>query len=177
MDECTAATGPSWSVDTRLRKRLARVQHAGNTKLGHSVGWHMHLLARTPISEALLFVEALSLVGLTRLALAWLHFADIEKRLNRLQPYPPQRGANSPSVDQVVWAVKVSSRVVPGATCLTQALAAGALLRRHGHAAKLQISVARDSAGVLAAHAWVEAEGRAVIGGRSEATSADEVRG
>jgi hypothetical protein len=66
-------------------------------------------------------------------------------------------------VDRVVWAVMVASRFTPRASCLTQSFTAQVLLRRHGHPAELRLGIARDR-GELDAHAWVESEGRVVIG-------------
>jgi hypothetical protein len=66
---------------------------------------------------------------------------------------------------QVVWAVTVASRYVPAATCLTQALATQILLSRRGHPTSLRIGVGRSEAGEFQAHAWVECQGRVVIGG------------
>ena len=49
-------------------------------------------------------------------------------------------------------------------TCLTQALAAELLLRRAGHPAAIHVGVAKTSSGRLAAHAWIEAYGRVLLG-------------
>lgn len=53
-------------------------------------------------------------------------------------------------------AVSRASRIVPAASCLTQALAAQLLLARAGQAARLRLGVARASTGALHAHAWLE---------------------
>lgn len=55
------------------------------------------------------------------------------------------------------------STYVPKATCLVQALAAQLLLTRHGHMADLQIGVSQAKG--FEAHAWLEFEGRVVLGG------------
>ena len=55
-------------------------------------------------------------------------------------------------------------RVVPAATCLPQALAAEALLTRGGLPADLRIGVMKEASGKLLAHAWVESDGRVVVG-------------
>ena len=65
--------------------------------------------------------------------------------------------------DQVRWAMAHAQRVVPHATCLPQALAAEALLTRGGLPAELNIGVMKTG-GKLAAHAWVESDGRIVVG-------------
>ena len=58
------------------------------------------------------------------------------------------------------------SRVVPGATCLTQALALKWMLARRGIACRLRIGVRHDPGGAFAAHAWLETpSGEVVLGG------------
>jgi hypothetical protein len=73
---------------------------------------------------------------------------------------------------RLLWAVgAVSRRLLPARPCLTQALAAQALLRwRGGRAARLQIGVARAPDGRLRAHAWLERDGRVLIGGDASPT-------
>ena len=66
-------------------------------------------------------------------------------------------------VDRIGWAVRSAARFVPGATCLPQALAAEAILRRRGHPADLRLGVTRGDHGVEA-HAWVESYGRVIVG-------------
>ena len=66
--------------------------------------------------------------------------------------------------DRVARAVRRVSRVVPGATCLTQALVAQALLERRGLPTRLQIGI-RDKGQAMQAHAWLESFGTTVIGG------------
>jgi hypothetical protein len=69
------------------------------------------------------------------------------------------------SAQDVTWAVRRVSRAVPGATCLTQALAAQVLLSRRGYASRLRIGVARAADNGLRAHAWLESDGVVVFGG------------
>jgi hypothetical protein len=73
--------------------------------------------------------------------------------------------AGSPSLQDLVWAVEVTSRHVPAATCLTQALATQVLLARWGYGSTLRIGVARETGQALKAHAWVERNGEVLIGG------------
>jgi hypothetical protein len=42
------------------------------------------------------------------------------------------------------------------------------LLRQHGYASRLRIGVHKSAAGTLQAHAWVECQGRVVIGDDAE---------
>ena len=66
---------------------------------------------------------------------------------------------------RVGWAIRKAANHVPRATCLTQALAAQLLLSRFHYASQLCIGIARKEDGGMDAHAWIEAEGRVVIGG------------
>src|SRR5947209_6631188 len=69
---------------------------------------------------------------------------------------------------RIAWAVTTAARVVPGAhNCLVQALAAHALLGRHGHGSQVRLGVARTSEQGLEAHAWVECQGAVLVGGSS----------
>lgn len=68
-----------------------------------------------------------------------------------------------PSVSRLVWLVEVAGRYAPGTTCLTTALAAGLVLRRRGVATTLRIGVSRRGRD-LTAHAWLEADGRVLVG-------------
>jgi hypothetical protein len=66
--------------------------------------------------------------------------------------------------DRIAWAIGRAQRLVPRATCLPQALAAEALLRRARHPADLRIGVVKAGPARLVAHAWVESRGRIVVG-------------
>jgi transglutaminase superfamily protein len=72
--------------------------------------------------------------------------------------------ADQMSIRRVTWSVRTISRWVPAASCLTQALATQALLASLGQRAYLRIAVARGKEEQLQAHAWVESQGRIVIG-------------
>jgi|ERR1700730_3855363 len=72
--------------------------------------------------------------------------------------------SRSDSVNEVVWAVRTSSRYVLGASCLTQALAAQVLLAGSNHQSRIEIGVAKEQE-LFAAHAWLVCEERIVLGG------------
>ena len=67
----------------------------------------------------------------------------------------------------IALAVTTAARYVPRATCLTQALAAQWLFAWFGHPTLLRIGVAKGNDKALRAHAWLESEGRVVVGGES----------
>jgi Transglutaminase-like superfamily len=116
--------------------------------------------------DGLLLVESAVLLALVRLALLLLPFRTslyvvnlATGRVERAQP---------PSVldsEQVKWAVLRAGRVVPGGRhCLTRALAAKVLFSMRGRTADLRIGVAKNHAGHLTAHAWLESDGAPIFG-------------
>ena len=65
---------------------------------------------------------------------------------------------------RIGWAVSAVSRIVPGATCLAQALAAEYLLVGAGCPAVLHIGARNDEASGFEAHAWVVSDGEIIVG-------------
>jgi hypothetical protein len=55
------------------------------------------------------------------------------------------------------------------AACLPQAMVAKFMLKRRGYASTLHLGVARDRAGALIAHAWLDGGGMTVVGGAAKA--------
>ena len=116
-------------------------------------------------SDMNLFFRAYVLVWLIRSALWFLPFRVLYKwtvqfRKGRIGDCP----LDGKSVYKVVWAVSAAARRVPKATCLTQALATQILLGRRGHRTTLQLGIMKSQAGQFDAHAWVERNGRVLIG-------------
>ena len=112
-------------------------------------------------SERRLGVRAVRVVAWVRLLLTIRSFAAAD-RATRAVRVSPSAGGHSPERIGVV--VAAVSRYVPGATCLTQALAARVLLAQEGHSSELVLGMARVGAR-LRAHAWLEAGGTIVVGG------------
>jgi hypothetical protein len=116
--------------------------------------------------ERWLLARAVVMVGSMRLALWLLPYRILAPLLERLAS--AARPARRPQdVDHVAWAVSAAARSIPRATCLTQALAARQLLARCGEPSDLHIGVAQDAERGIAAHAWLAAGGRVVIGGET----------
>ena len=77
-------------------------------------------------------------------------------------------GEESRRINRISWAVRLAARQVPwNATCLTQAIAAKQLLRRHGIASTLYFGVDRGPENRLEAHTWVVAGDADVVGGKT----------
>lgn len=121
---------------------------------------------RLPAADRRLLVKALLLIGAARLGLWVLPFPVLRRLMARLtrRNAAPSR-ADPAELGRISWAVTAVSRCVPEATCLTQALATKLLLCWRGQQASLRIGVARSEAGQFIAHAWVESNGKVVIGG------------
>jgi hypothetical protein len=70
------------------------------------------------------------------------------------------------TIDSIRWAIAAVARQMPSATCLVQALAADAMLRRRGIGADLRFGVRRLPTGdvPIEGHAWVECEHGETIG-------------
>lgn len=111
-------------------------------------------------AERRILIQAGFVVGVTRAAL-WFLPAGTVRRVSA----GVARGTAG-SLGQLVWAVKTVSRYLPHATCLTQALAAQALLARSGVPSQVEIGVAKDDLHRLQAHAWVVCYGQTVLGGQ-----------
>jgi Transglutaminase-like superfamily len=117
--------------------------------------------AQLTATEKRILLRVLFVVGVARAAL-WVASTDKARKLTARAA----AGASG-SLDQMVWAVTVAGRYLPGATCLTQALAAQALLTQSGYPSQVEIGVAKDDDDRrrLQAHAWVVCHGQVVLGG------------
>jgi Transglutaminase-like superfamily len=111
-------------------------------------------------SERRILIRVLWVVGVARAALCVLTAGATRRVLGKAAT------GVAGSVEQLVWAVRVVSRYLPGATCLTQALAAQALLAQSGFPSRVEIGVAKDARSRLQAHAWVVCHGQVVLGGQ-----------
>lgn len=118
-----------------------------------------------PRPEGRLLALTLPLVALVRLALWLLPSAVIVRLVRRLATGPERSTPGRPPLVAVVRSVEASSRRVPRASCLTQAVAAQLLLHHYGYGSTLCVGVAKEENGAFRAHAWVEHGGRIVIGG------------
>jgi hypothetical protein len=125
-------------------------------------------LALTPLERRVL-VKASGLLALIQLGLGRLPFTVLRRLVTgRAANADRCRGNRHEYADAVAWAVTAVSRRVPGpTTCLSRALTAQAMLARYGCPSRLQVGVTRGQHGEVEGHAWVECEGRILIGGTS----------
>ncbi|HEY0160901.1 MAG TPA: lasso peptide biosynthesis B2 protein [Thermoanaerobaculia bacterium] len=108
-----------------------------------------------------LLLEALLVVPLARVAVALLPFRVVHRMVDAAMR---RRGkASQVPRERIAATVARVARGVPGASCLTQVVAAALLSARYGHEATLRLGVTRQDDRV-AAHAWLESEGRVILG-------------
>lgn len=112
-----------------------------------------------------LLVRAAVLLWLTRLILVAVPFQRARRTLFLLIAFAKRALPGPASVDaaQLAWAVRTATRLGPR-NCLVRALAAQALVELQGGRGCLVIGTRRNSAGALEAHAWLEHDGRIMVG-------------
>jgi hypothetical protein len=136
--ESGAVSGPGGKLSSRLRRF---------TGLG--------------LTDQVLLLRALLTVSGIRVGLSLLPFRFVQRFAER----NPKKSNPMDLPDRYVWAIRAVCRYVPGATCLTQALAAQVLLAQSGHKSHIEIGVRKDEQQRLLAHAWVVYGDQIVIGG------------
>ncbi|TGT71332.1 lasso peptide biosynthesis B2 protein [bacterium M00.F.Ca.ET.159.01.1.1] len=110
----------------------------------------------------LFLAHCLTVVSAVRLALALSSYNRVRALVTRLDA---KRDASVGDLRRVAWGVATAARFVPGATCLTQALAGQYLLARQGSASKISIGIEKGTGSELKAHAWLMSGNHIVLGG------------
>lgn len=120
-----------------------------------------------------LLVQAVAWLLLARLALLFVPFPKLARRLGTFMPPTDERvsAAAAAAPDQaelareIGWAVTRAARHVPfEAVCLPQAMAARMMLTRRGVHSVLHFGAAKGRTKPLDAHAWLDAAGVEVTG-------------
>jgi hypothetical protein len=110
----------------------------------------------------LFLARCLVVVSAVRLALTLSSYNRVRGAVTRLDA---RRDASVADLRRVAWGVAAAARLVPGATCLTQALAGQYLLARQGNASKISIGIEKGTGRTLKAHAWLMSGNHIVLGG------------
>ncbi|MFB2880643.1 lasso peptide biosynthesis B2 protein [Floridanema aerugineum] len=117
-------------------------------------------------SDRFLLVITAFLLGMIRLALWLLPFQTVHRLLARITPRTTElQQVDQDYINKVVWAVVIASPYIPGVKCLAQALATQVMVEWRGYPTQVRIGITRNKKGQLLAHAWVESQGKVVIGG------------
>lgn len=120
---------------------------------------------RLPLTEKLLLGESLVMVALIGFGLQVVPFKFFRKSLaTQLVKDAKQEPIDWKQINLIVRSVRSVSRFVPFASCLPQALTAMFLIKLKGQHSELKIGVAKDENELFKAHAWLETNGRIIIG-------------
>ena len=119
-----------------------------------------------------LVVEAVICLLLSRLALIFIPFPHLARRLGTFVPPSDLRVSPTPSsqenvrtAEDIGWAVTRAARHVPfKAVCLPQAMTARVMLMRRGVSSVLHFGAGKGEEKPLEAHAWLDAAGVEVTG-------------
>ena len=121
-------------------------------------------LASMPSRDRILLLRAVFLLGSAFVLLRLFNWNAALRRFSHAVAKSRGTGGQ-PSPERITWAVRaVSTRLPLVNNCLVQSLALRSLLAQHGYASELRIGVAQPTQRKLDAHAWVEREGRVLIG-------------
>ena len=123
-------------------------------------------LPRGRLAAARAIPASLLMVIRIRMYLTLSSLTRLRKRL--LPAAEPHDIGDLVAVGRVAWSVRIVSRFVPFASCLTQAQACQVLLARRGIASTLCLGVGGQGGRHMRAHAWLMCDGKVVIGGESE---------
>jgi len=133
-------------------------------------------LLELPPATVLMLVRAAAVLVMVDLALRLLPFRRCQAFAAGTRTPARTRVALGESHTRVTWAVGVAAGLIKRA-CLTQALGLQWFLSRHGVSTRLCLGVRRQDPGgseapqgAFRAHAWLESDGRILIGGPAAAT-------
>ncbi|WP_108895331.1 lasso peptide biosynthesis B2 protein [Palleronia abyssalis] len=122
-------------------------------------------LRQFPNKVKLVFVAFWVLV-FVRTALSLRKTGLLETRIARYAASnSPVPGCEVRDLREVSWSVSAASRLVPGATCLTQAFAGSWLLGRRGHVTEIRLTLPVEKGSGFRPHAWLMHGDVIVLGG------------
>lgn len=121
-------------------------------------------------SKRQLLISTFVLLILVNLGLSMLSFKKLHKLLLLIsKPQAKYQKQAQISLEDIIWAVNVSTFYIPGgAKCLSRALTSSVFMSRCCYISSLYIGVAKSQSGELKAHAWVESQGKVVVGNLPE---------
>jgi hypothetical protein len=130
---------------------------------GVFAAWDIQLVKRRA-GKLLLLFEACCYLVLAKVAVLLLPFRSLTERISApLESVGREPAHRTGAICAMV--ARAANTPVTWAVCLPQALAGHWMLRRRGIASTVCFGVKRDSERKLAAHAWLRASGRIVLGG------------
>lgn len=123
----------------------------------------LHKFFLMPFCKQFILLYTLILLCFIRVGLKYASFKDLLSWLAKSNSIT--KLSSPPTINTLVWAVHAASRLQPGGVkCLARSLAMQHLLAQYGYLANLKIGVMKAASGELEAHAWVEYQGKVIIG-------------
>jgi hypothetical protein len=124
-----------------------------------------------------ILIQVTLLLAAIRTGLSLLPYRVVQRLVVQLSTRGRLRNADVHYRRRVLRAVRAAGRHLLGQKpCLTQALAVQWLFNRIGYPTNLRIGVAKDHTGKLLAHAWVEHEGKIIMGGPASSSIYERLR-
>ena len=118
--------------------------------------------------ERRLFLRAVFLLWEARFLSSFLPIRSAGRALRDLRRRPSAAGPRADAgivLPKALWALETAGRhAALSPSCLVKSLAFVALLEEEGLASDLRIGVSKEPGGRFEAHAWVEREGRVLLG-------------
>lgn len=120
---------------------------------------------RPILHDARLLFEALVTVVRVRVDL-WRHRHDALRKIvvSNAARFPEPKAADRGTLAEISWAVAAAARLVPQATCLTQATSGQLLLARRGIDSTVRLSLPIGGE-EFRPHAWLMSDNIIVLGG------------
>ena len=99
-----------------------------------------NFMKQSRVDQQLLITTLLSMI-IIRLKLWFIPFNHIQQSIEK----STNKTANNIPVTKLIWTVQTVSNYIPQATCLTKALTAQKLLKKHGYSCLIKIGVGKDT--------------------------------
>ena len=117
------------------------------------------------LEDKILFFKTMVLVGVFRIGLLIVPLKLIQQFSDSVTPKSSKPKTNIISSEKISWCVKTVGNYIFGPkSCLPLALAAEVLLKENGYPAIINIGVYKGDEIKLEGHAWVESEGKIIVG-------------
>ena len=127
---------------------------------------HVRKILRRPGADWRLLAQALMVHGMVVLMLRLVRFGRLQRWGSACIRTRARRGSPARDEDRILWAVSTAAAALPlGRTCLSEALTAHWLLAAAGRSSTIRFGIAAgEPRSRFAAHAWIESEGRPLLG-------------
>jgi hypothetical protein len=124
-----------------------------------------------PAGARIKFLSAAFVLILIKTGLTFMPFSAFRRLFHWISKSETRREMTPGQIEQTVWAVNTAANVLPiDLLCLPRALATKYLLRKVP-SLSLEIGIEINPDKAFEAHAWIEKEGKIIIGDWSESVS------